>query len=271
MEQNTNIKQIFTKWVVLGALGLASFYFLLSSILSGGFNHAFDQFVSLQPWISLLILSFGIQIGLFQLVRKGSGLIGGSSTVSGASMLICCVHHVSDFVPILGVSALGVILTAYQKDFLILGILMNIGGIYYMARLLHFTGKPLIKYSLIVSLVLIAAFGINAKVAVLEPQTKQVGVVEVEVAPKQLNHGQEMIFTLSLNNHSIDLSYDYTKIAVVVDDSGKIYYPVNWTGGNSGHHVSGDLIFDKMSNNATHVGLNIKGVDGKNVNFDWES
>jgi len=279
--------QIFTKWSIIGSLGLLLLYFLLSSLLSGGVSHSLDQFVVLQPWISLLILSFGVQIGLFQLVRKGARLVGGSSTVSGVSMLLCCVHHASDLLPVLGVSALGLVLTAYQKDFLIFGVLMNILGIFYMAKLMHFTNKPVFKYLFISSAVLVVAFGVltitkdvfakkpsslgaSIKVDLIEAQTKQVGVVDVEITPKHLARGREMVFTVSLDNHSIDLNYDYTKIVVVVDDTGNIYKPVNWKGESAGHHVSGDLVFNKLSGKASRVGLNIKGIDGKNVVFNWE-
>ena len=280
--------KVFIKWFVVGSIGLGFFYLLVSSVLGGGLSHSFEQFGLLQPWISLLILSFGVQMGLFQLIRKGFGMIGGSSTVSGVSMLLCCVHHVGDILPVLGVSTLGVLLTAYQKDFLILGILVKIFGIFYLARKLRFKLKPVFKYTLALStgLIMISGVlavsldmykktktpsGIVAKAnTTLSPQTKQVGVVEVEVTPKQLNHGREMVFTIVLDNHSIDLNYDYTKIAAVVDNEGNIYRPITWTGVGSGHHVSGDLVFDKLSKNASSVGLNIKGIDGKMVNFEWK-
>ena len=67
-----------------------------------------------------------------------------------------------------------------------------------------------------------------------------------------------------------DLDYDHTNMALVVDGEGKIYKPINWTGGSGKKQVTGDLIFDTLDGKAKHVGLNIKGVDGKNVSFDWE-
>ncbi len=81
-------------------------------------------------------------------------------------------------------------------------------------------------------------------------QTARAGVVDVEARPKKLRKGDEMIFTLTLDKHSIDLSYDYLNIAVAVDDNGVMYKPVSWTGGREGHHVSGDLIFDKLNKKA---------------------
>ena len=99
--------------------------------------------------------------------------------------------------------------------------------------------------------------------------SKENSTVGVTAVPKQLFPGREMIFTINSNNHPTDLYYDHTSMALVVDGEGNIYKPVSWTGGD-GERVTGDLIFGKLDKSATHVGLNIKGVDNKNVNFDWE-
>ncbi len=105
---------------------------------------------------------------------------------------------------------------------------------------------------------------------VYSKESSTAGVVEVTAVPKELSAGREMIFTLDLNNHSMELDYDYTEMAIVVDNEGNIYRPTRWIGGSGGHHVSGDLIFEKLSGKAKSVGLNIKGIDNKNVVFDWE-
>lgn len=274
----------FTKWTILGSLGLVLFYFLLASLVSRSLTHSLEQFIILQPWMSLLVLSFGIQVGLYQLIRKGFGMIGGTSATSGVSMVVCCAHHISDFLPILGMSGLGLMLTTYQKDFLILGVILNIFGVIYLTRFVRV--KSAYFHRLLIAFAgLFIAFGalsvakdiytktlstISVKESLPGPQTKQVGMVEVEVAPKQLSHGRQIVFTLRLNNHSIDLNYDFAKIAVVVDSSGNIYEPVSWSGGMGGHHVSGDLAFGKLSDKAENVGLNITGIDNQKVVFEWK-
>lgn len=100
-------------------------------------------------------------------------------------------------------------------------------------------------------------------------QTKTAGAVTVEVAPKEIAPGGKMVFTLTLDTHSIDLNYDFLDMAVVIDNKGIIYKPESWTGGNGGHHLSGDLVFGELSKKATHIGLNLTGIDGQNVSFDW--
>lgn len=104
---------------------------------------------------------------------------------------------------------------------------------------------------------------------ILPKRLQPVESAEVMAVPKQLIPGGEMIFTLNLKNHPTITDYDHTKMALVVDGKGKIYKPIKWMGG-SGEQVTGDLIFDKLDEGASRVGLNIKGSDNKNVNFDWE-
>lgn len=101
--------------------------------------------------MSLLIFGFGIQMGLFWLLRKGmhvsnqdrsdSKITSGTSTaVSGMAMVACCAHHAVDVLPILGLSAAALFLTQYQEQFLIFGVISNLIGI---AMMLWFvTGKP---------------------------------------------------------------------------------------------------------------------------------
>jgi len=101
-------------------------------------------------------------------------------------------------------------------------------------------------------------------------QSSVAGTVEVGVVPKELKAGQEMVFTVTLDNHIIDLNYDYTKIAAVVDDKGNVYKPTKWMEVEGGHHVTGDLIFNKLSGKARSIGLNINGIDSKNVVFNWD-
>jgi len=47
-------------------------------------------------------------------------------------MLACCAHHVSDVLPILGVSGAAVFLGAYKTPLLWVGLVMNLVGIAYL-------------------------------------------------------------------------------------------------------------------------------------------
>lgn len=99
---------------------------------------------------------------------------------------------------------------------------------------------------------------------------KTMGVVSVEVTPISVETGKELVFDLKMNNHSIDLDYDYTQIASLTDDQGNIYQPTKWTGNSEGHHVSGQLIFPILSDKVKQLTLTLKGVDNKTEDFNWQ-
>ncbi len=139
-----NSKKTFIKSAVLGSLGLFAFYYILLLLITKDFRHPFTQFAELQPWMSILIVGFGVQVGLYSLLKKGFRLnlnqkkdtkvaatAGGA--MSGISMVACCAHHAVDVLPILGVSGAALFLTEYQKEFLLLGIVANAIGILYMS------------------------------------------------------------------------------------------------------------------------------------------
>lgn len=143
--------RVFLKAALAGSFGLMAFYFLLLWVITQSISHPWNQFLTYQPWMSLLILGFGIQIGLYWLMRKGirfslankstAQLATRTSTaVSGTAMVACCAHHVADLVPVLGVSGVALFFTEYQQELLILGVVSNILGILFM--LWHLSGKP---------------------------------------------------------------------------------------------------------------------------------
>lgn len=102
------------------------------------------------------------------------------------------------------------------------------------------------------------------------PQTKAMGVVEVEVKPVSIEQDKDMVFELSMNTHSVELNYDYTQIVTLTDDSGKSYKPRQWTGGSSGHHLSGQLFFTPLNGNPKELTLTLDGVDNKVESFSWQ-
>jgi len=102
------------------------------------------------------------------------------------------------------------------------------------------------------------------------PQTKAMGAVEVEVKPVSIERDKDIVFELSMNTHSVELNYDYTQIATLTDDSGNSYKPKQWTGGSSGHHLSGQLIFTPLNGNPKELTLTLDGVDNKVESFSWQ-
>lgn len=128
----------------LGSLGLLFFYFIVMGVTSGSLSATISQFRELWYWMLTLSIGFGIQIGLFVHLRNcvknpqglhHSGKVAATSTgTSAVSMVACCAHHLSDLLPIIGLSGAALFLTKYQIPLIILGILMNFFGIVYMIR-----------------------------------------------------------------------------------------------------------------------------------------
>jgi hypothetical protein len=52
-------------------------------------------------------------------------------------MVACCIHHVTDVLPILGLSAAATFLTRYQRPFMLVGLGMNIIGIVVILTVLY--------------------------------------------------------------------------------------------------------------------------------------
>ncbi|MCG2691324.1 hypothetical protein L6272_00700 [Microgenomates group bacterium] len=139
---------VFLKGFFGGVLGLSGFYYLLLWAVTRDPWHPIYQFKLFQPWMSLLIIGFGIQMGLFWMLKqkKEAKLVAGTgSAVSGTTMVACCAHHVVDLLPILGFSAAAIFLSEYQKELLIFGVLANLTGIIFMLWLMAKNRKGIIK------------------------------------------------------------------------------------------------------------------------------
>lgn len=110
----------------------------------------------------------------------------------------------------------------------------------------------------------------RAQISSLTPQTKTMGAVEVEVKPVSTQPGKDIVFEVSMNTHSVELNYAYAQIATLTDGLGNSYKPTKWTGGNNGHHLSGQLIFGPLSENPKELTLTFSGVDNKVESFSWQ-
>ena len=137
------------KSVLFGALGSVALflvYFLILTLLNSA-DHAFTQFIDLWYYMTPLIVGFGIQIGLYVYVKESFKLIASttgattavaaSGSVSTASMVACCAHHLTEILPLIGLTFLSTILTKYQISFIILGVLSNLVGITMMLNVVQ--------------------------------------------------------------------------------------------------------------------------------------
>ena len=144
-----NYKKIL--WPV--SMGLAAmvlqgavFFGLLS--WAGTPQHALEVFQQERWLILALFLGFGLQVALFTILKKrlfipsselktstSAAMTGVGGTTSTVAMVACCVHHVTDVLPILGLTAAATFLANYQSAFMLGALIMTYLGILVMVSI----------------------------------------------------------------------------------------------------------------------------------------
>ena len=138
---------------LLGSALMAGFYFGILT-WAQGWDYAASQF-SLNRWYVLpIFVTLGIQAALYSILRfrlfipttstgHTGAMMGASSGTSVTSMVACCLHHVTDVLPILGLSAAATYLTRYQRPFMLVSLGLNLIGIIIMLVILYRERKKL--------------------------------------------------------------------------------------------------------------------------------
>ncbi len=119
---------------------LLAVYFSVLTLVSG-WGFAQSQFGDFWYFIVSLAIGFGVQIALYQYIkrmvhtRQGMGkVVGVSGATSTAAMISCCAHYLVNLLPILGVTGLVTFAAQYQVKLFWVGIFFNLAGIVYMAN-----------------------------------------------------------------------------------------------------------------------------------------
>ena len=124
---------------IISSFSLLALYFFIMILSNSSFLNALGNLESLKWWIIPLVITFGTQVGLFvyakDLKRNVSAKATSTSSVtSSVAMVACCAHHITDILPIIGLSILATVLTKYQTWFLAFGLASNLIGIWLMLR-----------------------------------------------------------------------------------------------------------------------------------------
>ena len=129
-----------------GAVFLTALYFGIVSWAESP-QHALELFWE-ERWIVIpIILGFGVQMALYTILRRrlfvpvmntgsSGALTGASGTTSTLAMVACCAHHVTDVLPILGLTAAATFLANYQTAFMLVGLGTTLVGIAVMVFIL---------------------------------------------------------------------------------------------------------------------------------------
>lgn len=137
--------------LVLGSAFIASFYMGILT-WAQGWDYASSQFVRDRWYVIPIVVGFGIQAALYSVLRfrlfipiastgHAGSMVGASGGTSATAMVACCIHHVTDVLPILGLSAAASFLTRYQRPFMLVGLAMNLIGIGVMLFVLYANDK----------------------------------------------------------------------------------------------------------------------------------
>lgn len=103
-----------------------------------------------------------------------------------------------------------------------------------------------------------------------ESKSDERGAVAINVTPIALSSSvPEWKFDVALNTHSVELDWDMTRVASLVDDAGKVYAPQKWEGALGGHHREGVLIFKPIIPMPKSVELKIAGGVEPVKSFAW--
>ena len=132
---------------ILGSTLIASIYFGILT-WAQGWDYALNQFALYRWYVVPIWIAFGIQAGLYAILRfrlffpnvstgRTGAFMGTSGGTSVTAMVACCLHHVTDVLPILGVSAAATFLTRYQRPFMLVGLGTEIIGIIVMLVVLY--------------------------------------------------------------------------------------------------------------------------------------
>lgn len=146
---------------LLGSLGLTGLYF---GIVSWAENpaHALDLFWEDRAIVLPIILGFGVQVALYTVLKKqlflpvgGTGpsgaLTGAGGGASAVAMVACCAHHVTDVLPLVGLTAAATFLAEYRIAFMLVGLGTTVAGILVMLFILFRERRRALRIALATS------------------------------------------------------------------------------------------------------------------------
>ena len=151
-------KKRFLLPIAVGLMGAALLTGLYFGIVSWAESpqHAVKLFWQ-DRWIVLpIILGFGVQAGLYTILKKrlfvpvsstgpSGPMMGAGGATSTLAMVACCAHHVTDVLPVLGLTAAATFLAQYRIAFMLVGLGTTLVGIAVMLVILFRERRKAVK------------------------------------------------------------------------------------------------------------------------------
>ena len=129
---------------VVSAGLLAAGYSLIIGVSSRSWSHLLSQWRADVWFIALVAVGFGVQMALYSHVRQvirgdraGVAVAAGGTATSTTAMVACCLHHLADVAPFIGMSAAATFLIQYKVYLVALSLAANVAGIALMLRALR--------------------------------------------------------------------------------------------------------------------------------------
>lgn len=270
------------KFIIVGVISglvMVFVYFVILSI-ANSFSHALDQFFEIWYWILALSVGFGIQVGLYSFVKTSFRTVAISGGISTGSMVACCLHHLVDVLPLMGLTVAVVFLIKYQTLFFVIGILSSIVSIIIMLEIVQKNNlsegllkKIAIVSSLILVVIVFAIIGGNSSetIKLLSRESSQNNIT-FTATPIDFDLDNLVKFEIKIETHSGSLDFDLTKVSILEDNKGNRYQPLAWDGSPAGgHHRSGVISFPKLIDKTKNIKLIIQ--DNSNLPlriFEWD-
>lgn len=267
-------------------IGMLLFYLITLTIFQG-FDHAVDQFSSQWYLLLPLALGFGAQVAIYSYIRLKHHKVDIVKTggASAGSMIACCVHHVVDILPIVGLSGLFLFMADYQQLFLYAGIFSSLVGISmmlqavqkhelyngagFLSKVLKFDMKEVRRAVLYSALVIMPVAFFNMQTVAfsgaMSTLTDDRNSVSVDATPSIA--GNDLKFAIGINTHSVQLNFNL-KDTAYLEANGKVYRPYFSDGPTNQHHNSNVILFNGVDTSKGFK-LTIKNVAGIDRMLEW--
>lgn len=130
---------------LVSSTGLLLMYFIIAGLLQS-WEHATELLKNDYVFVIPISAGFGIQLGLYSYIRsikkmlasgKISVLAASGTGTSSVSMLACCIHHLGDVMPLIGLSGASLFFEQYRYPIMAVGIAINTLAVVSMLTIIN--------------------------------------------------------------------------------------------------------------------------------------